>query len=181
MNSIFSIFSTNTEFLVFITLFFTLSLSISIIIVLFLTKIKTLNSILAQAKEIDSAKIKKIQELERALEEQKRISRELDIELRFMPRNKKRLSDAIDYIRDLKEELQHRSKEHRAVVNKLRVDFEQLKIHYDLLQKSYNRLQERYNDLKRRNEELIEDNNTLHVKLRDINLANYVKNRKINN
>ena len=98
-----------------------------------------------------------------------------------MPRNKKRLNDAIDYIRDLKEQLHNKSKEHRSIVNKLRVDFEQLKIHYDLLQKSYNRLQERYNDLKRRNEELIEDNNTLHVKLRDINLANYVKNRKINN
>ncbi len=179
MNSIFSIFSNNTEFLVFITLFFTLTLSISIIIVLFLTKIKTLNSILTQAKEIDNAKIKKIQELERELEEQKRISRDLDRELRFMPRNRKRLNDSIDYIRDLKEQLQNKSKEHSRIVNKLRVDFEQLNIHYDLLQKSYNRLQERYHDLKRKNEELIEDNNTLHVKLRDINLANYVKNRNI--
>ncbi len=180
MNSIFSIFSTNTEFLVFITLFFTLTLSISIIVVIFLTKIKTLNSILAQAKEIDSAKIKKIEMLERELEEQKRISRELDIELRFMPRNKKRLNDAIDYIRDLKDKLQKKSVEHSNILNKLRVDFEQLKIHYDLLQKSYNRLQDRYNDLKRKNEELIEDNNTLHVKLRDINLAKYVKNRRVN-
>ena len=146
---------------------------------LFLTKIKTLNSIIAQAKEIDSAKIKRIKELEKELEEQKRISRDLDRELRFMPRNRKRLNDAIDYIRDLKEQLKNRSREHRDIVNKLRIDFEQLKIHYDLLQKSHAKLQERYNDLKRRNEELIEDNNTLHVKLRDINLANYVKNRKI--
>ncbi len=170
MSTFFSDFQINTEFYILVGIFFTLTLLITIIIVVFLTKIKSLKNILYQAKDIDEAKKAKIAKLEKELNSEKKKSEELSRELRFLPKNKERLEESMEYISVLKEQIKKGEKEHIKELNKQKLEFEQLSVHYELLNKSYIKLGERYKRLKDRNDILIEENNKFHNKLREMEI-----------
>jgi biopolymer transport protein ExbB/TolQ len=152
MDKIFSNFNINTEFIVLAGVLFSVIFMITIIIVIFVTKIKGLKSILEQAKEIDKAKIEKIAKLEAELEAERKKSSELSQELKFLPKNKQKLDEALEYIDDLKRQISMESKDNINTLNRHRLNFEKLNVNYELLNKSYIKLGERYQRLKDRNE-----------------------------
>jgi len=166
LNSILTNFNLNSEVIIVGGIFFTLTLLISTIIVVFITKIKNLRYIIEQAKEIDRAKIEKIKRLEDEIEVYKKRSEELDRELKFLPRNKERLNSALEYIEALKEQMDRDTKDYIELLNKQKLTIEQLKIRYDVLSKNCARLEERYQRLKKRNDILMSENSNLSSKLR---------------
>ncbi len=60
MNSLLADLNVDSKFIMVAGVFFTLTFLISTIIVIFITKIRSLKYIIEQAKEIDRAKIEKI-------------------------------------------------------------------------------------------------------------------------
>ncbi len=179
MNNLFSNFHINTEFYITMGVFFLITFIITIIIVFFISKINSLNSILYQAIEIDKAKIAKISALEKELEEAKLKVAELTRELQFLPKNKDRLKEAQEHIQELKEQLLLKTNENLKALHKQKIDFEQLNVHYQLLNKSYLKLEDKYNRLKNRNEILLKENAKLHTKIRE-NLVRISKQEKQN-
>jgi len=167
MDKLFSSFHFNAEFFILIGLFLIISFIITIIIVFFLSKINTLNSILDQAKEIDEFKIAKIASLEEELEDVKLKRDELSRELQFLPKNREKLKEAMQTIEELKEQLFLESKEHLKTMHEHEIDFEQLSVRYELLHKSYVKLDNEYNQLKIKNDILSKDNAKLHTKMRE--------------
>jgi DNA recombination protein RmuC len=160
-------FHLNSEFFVIVGLFLSITLLITIIIVYFLSKINTLNSILDQAKEIDEAKIEKITRLEKELEEAKLRVSELSRELQFLPKNRERLEDAHRVIDNLKTQLSRASNEHLRAMHKQKIDFEQLSVHYEILSKNYGKLERKYNQLEEKNQFLNSENAKLHTEIRE--------------
>jgi len=168
LNKLLADLNLNPEFIIISGIFITLTLLITTIIVVFITKIKNLRYIIEQAKEIDNAKIEKIKRLEEEIEVYKKRSEELDRELKFLPRNRERLNSALEYIESLKEQMDRDTKEYIDLLNKQKLTIEQLKIRYDVLSKNCARLEERYQRLKKRNDILISENSNLNSKLRNL-------------
>lgn len=158
----------NNEFFVLIGLFLLITFLISTIIVIFLSRIKTLTAILDQAREIDNAKEEKIALLEATLQEEKIHTLDLKRELTYFEKSKEKLEGFEITITDLKEQLLEQSKEHMESTHHQKSRFEQLKVHFDLVQEQYDNLYEKYNALKKRNESLINDNNKLHTQVREV-------------
>jgi len=167
MNKIFSSFHSNSELFIFIGLFLIISFIITIIIVFFLSKINTLNSILDQAKEIDEFKIAKIASLEEELEEAQQKVSELSRELQFSLQNREKLKEAMQTIGELRDKLLLESKEHLKIMHEHEIDFEQLSVRYELLNKSYVKLDNEYNQLKIKNDALAKENARLHTEIRE--------------
>jgi len=165
LDKLFSSFHFNTEFFIFIGLFLIISFVITIIIVFFLSKINTLNSILDQAKEIDEFKIAKIASLEEELEEAQSKVSELSRELQFLPKNREKLKEAMQTIEELRDKLLLESKEHLKIMHEHEIDFEQLSVRYELLNKSYVKLDNEYNQLKIKNDALSKENARLHTEI----------------
>jgi cell division protein FtsB len=168
MNSLLADLNVDSKFIMVAGVFFTLTFLISTIIVIFITKIRSLKYIIEQAKEIDRAKIEKIKRLESEIEVYRRKNEELDRELRFLPRNKERLNSALEYIESLKEQMERDTKEYIDLLNKQKLTIEQLKIRYDVLSKNCARLEDRYQRLKKRNDILISENSNLNSKLKSL-------------
>lgn len=167
MDKVFANFQIDTEFFILMSLFFAISFLITIIIVYFLSRINSLNTILEQAKEIDEAKIAKISILEKELEETKSKSADLSRELRFIPKNEQRLKEALDTIESLQQELKEESDAYTEAMHRLKIDFKQLSVHYELLNNSYTKLEESHQKILDKNEKLIAENNQFHTKLRE--------------
>jgi len=160
-------FQFNTEFFIMVGIFLIISFIITIIIVFFLSEINRLNAILNKAKEIDRYKIAKIANLEEELKEAKFKISELTKELRFLPKNRYKLKDAMETIEELKEKLFLSSQNYIKKLHQEEIDFENVSVRYELLNKSYIQLENRYNELKSKNEDLLEENTNLHIKLRE--------------
>jgi len=172
-------FHLGSEFFIIIGIFLFISFFVTIIIVFFLSKIKTLNSILDKAKEIDEAKIAKITRLEKELEESKLRVVQLSRDLLFLPKNKEKLEEANKTIDRLRDQLAKDTKEHLKILHKQKVDFEQLNVHYELLSSSYSKLENKYNKLEEKNQDLLEENARLHTEIRE-NLVRISEQEKKN-
>jgi len=149
----------NSEFFILIGLFLTITFLITIIIVVFVSKIKTLKSFLEQAKEIDKAKIAKISKLEVMLQEQKIQNINLEKELEYFVQNKIELQKSKAYVNSLKNKMTKQNKEHIEAYQHQETSYKQLKRHYELLSESYHKLDIKYELLKKRNETLVSENN----------------------
>jgi chromosome segregation ATPase len=152
------------EFFILMSLFFAISLLITIIIVYFLSKINSLNHILDQAKEIDEAKIAKILRLESELESERKKSIDFSRRLQFVAKNEQRLKNALETVDGLQNELKEETDGHVEAMHRLKIDFNQLSTHYELLNKNYIQLAESHQKILDRNEKLIEENNQFHAK-----------------
>jgi chromosome segregation ATPase len=161
----------NNDFFVMMLLFLLITFLISTIIVLFLSKIKTLTAVLEHAKEIDTAKEDKISFLDEALQEEKIINLELKRDLDYLSQSKEKLDLSIIEITELKEKLIYQSKDYVDLINEHKNSFEELKNHYDVLESKQEKLEESYNLLQKRNEALVNDNNKLHTKIREVEIT----------
>jgi len=170
----------NNEFFIILGLFLLITFLISTIIVIFLSKVKTLQDILEQAKAIDNAKEEKIKLIDNAWTEEKILNIELKRELEYLSKSKEALKRSEEKITDLKEKIIDQEKEHleSTLIQKNSID--QLKIHLELLEKNYLTLEEKYQLLKKRNESLVDDNNRLHMENRESALK-VSEQRKQNN
>ena len=167
MDKVFANFQMDAEFFILMSLFFAISFLITIIIVYFLSKINSLNSILDQAKDIDEAKIARISTLKTELKEEKIRSEDYRRELMFIQRNEDKLKNALKNVDILQNELKEETEGHTEAMHRLKIDFNQLSVHYELLNNSYSKLEESHQKISDKNEKLIEENNQFHTQLRE--------------
>ena len=168
MDKLFSYFQLNsTQLFITIGIFLIISLVITIIIVFFVSEINRLNVILNKAREIDKYKIAKIASLEEELKEAQSKILKLNKELKFLPKNRYKLKDAMNTIEELKEKLYTSSQNYLQKLHQEEIDFENLSVRYELLNNSYIKLENDYNKLKDKYEYLLEENTNLHIKLRE--------------
>lgn len=159
-------FELTTEFFIMIGLFLTITFMITIIIVYFLTKVKTLSSFLGEAKEIDEAKNEKISALEIQLQEEKIYNINIMSELKNFEKNRETLSQRERDIIGLKENINLQSQEHIKTSNYQEMSFKKLKSEHEILNDNYDNLIERYKLLQKRNETLVKEHNVYHTRLR---------------
>ena len=158
----------DNEFFVIMGLFLLITFLISTIIVVFLSRIKTLTSILDQAKEIDYAKEEKIFFLDEALQEEKITNVDLKRELEYFEKSKEKLTLAKKTIDELKDEMVDQSKESIENIHNQKSLYEQIKVRHDLLLTDHEKLDEQFILLQKRNETLVDDNNKLHTRVREV-------------
>ena len=157
----------NNEFFIILGLFLLITFLISTIIVIFLSKIKSLSSILEQAKEIDNAKDAKITSLDKLWTEEKILNIDLNRELDLLSKSKEELQLAHETISNLKEQIVAQEKEYITSTLAQKNSIEQANIHFDLLEKNYHELLEKHELSKKRNESLVNDNNRLNMQIRE--------------
>jgi len=178
LDKVFANFKMDAEFFILMSLFFAISFLITIIIVYFLSKINSLNTILDQAKEIDEAKIAKISRLEGELERERSKSADLSRELKFIAKNEQRLNSALESVDNLQSELKEETDAHTEAMHRLKIDFNQLSVHYELLNNSYTKLEESYQKILDKNENLTKENNQLHTQLRELEVRIYEQEKQ---
>ena len=171
MDRLFANFQMNNEFFVIMGLFLLITFIISTIIVIFISKIKTLSAILEQAKKIDHAKEERVAFMERAFQEEKIANIELKREVELFSKSKEKLQQAEETIASLKETLVEQSKEHLESFHNQKSALEQLRVHYDLLEQNHHKLDEKYLSLKQRNEKLVAENNRMHTQVREVEVT----------
>ena len=154
-----------------ILLFLLITFLISTIIVIFLSKIKTLTEILEQAREIDTAKEDKISFLDEVLQEEKIVNIDLKRDLEYLEQSKVKLDSSTIEIIELKDKLVEQSKDYVDLIHDHKSAFEQLKVRYDLAEENKSKLEENYKLLQKRNEALVDDNNRLHTKIREVEVT----------
>jgi len=160
-------FEFTTESFIMIGLFLTITFMFTIIIVYFLTKIKTLSSFLREAKEIDESKNEKISTLEIKLQDEKIYNINIMNQLKNFEKNRETLSQKEREIMNLKENINLQSQEHVESIHYQKTTLQELKSHHDILNDNYDNLIEKYRLLKKRNETLVKENNTFHARLRE--------------
>ncbi len=163
-------FEFTTEFFIMVGLFLIITFMITIIIVYFLTKVKTLISFLGQAKEIDDIKNEKISKLEIQLQEEKIHNISVMTQLKNFDQNIETLSKREKEIAELKESINFQYQEHMESMSKQKINIQELKSKYNTLHNEYDDLIEKYRLLTKRNETLVKENNTLHTRLRETQL-----------
>jgi vacuolar-type H+-ATPase subunit I/STV1 len=168
----------NNEFFIILGLFLLITFIISTIIVIFLSRIKSLSSILERAKEIDNAKDIRIQYLEEALTEEKILNSNFRRELDLLAKSKRDLKHSEEIIEKLKIKISKQEKEHLEIVLIQKNSIDQLNIHFELLEKNYKKLLEKYELAKKRNESLVNDNNRLNMEIREKSKLISEKNAK---
>jgi len=157
----------NNEFFIILGLFLLITFLISTIIVIFLSKIKSLTSILEQAKEIDNAKDTKIALIDKAWTEEKILNIDLKRELEYFSKTKEQLQLSEEKIINLKEQMINQEKEYLESILVQKNSIDQASIHFNLLEKNYHKLVEKYELSKKRNESLVDDNNRLNMQIRE--------------
>lgn len=157
----------NNEFFIILGFFLLVTFLISTIIVIFLSKIKSLTSILEQAKEIDNAKDAKIALIDKAWTEEKILNIDLKRELEYFSKTKEQLQLSEEKIINLKEQMINQEKEYLESILVQKNSIDQASIHFNLLEKNYHKLVEKYELLKKRNESLVDDNNRLNMQIRE--------------
>ena len=155
------------EFFIAIGLFLLITVLISTIIVLFLSKINRLEAILEQAKAIDNAKEERITEFYEAFQDERKKTTELEKELEYLSLSKEKLQEFELKVETLKERLVVESKEHLEAIHQKKSALEQLSVHYELLEQNYLKQEESLLLLQKRNEALVDDNNRLHLQVRE--------------
>ena len=157
----------SNEVVIAIGLFLLITILISTIIVIFLSKITRLETILEQAKAIDNAKEERLAEFYEAFQEERKKTTELEKELEYFSESKEKLTEHTLKIEALKEELVTERTNHLKALHEEESALEQLNVHYELLEQTHEKLEEEFLLLKKRNETLVDDNNRLHLQVRE--------------
>ncbi len=168
MERVFSNFGMNSEMtMVAVGLFLLITVLISTVIVVFMNKINRLESILDHAKAIDNAKEERLSEFYEAFQEERKKTTKLERELEEFSRTKEKLKEAQAKVEELKEQLFKEREEHLTALHQEQSALEQLNVHYELLEQTYLKQEEGYSLLQKRNEDLVEENNKLHLSVRE--------------
>ncbi len=150
-----------------IGLFLLITLLISTIIVLFMSKVNRLEDILDQAKAIDNAKEERLSEFYEVFQEERKQTSKLEKELEYFSLSKDKLKESEAKVEELKESLFKEREEHLSVLHQEESALEQLRMHYELLEQTYLKQEEGYSLLQKRNEALVAENNRLHLSVRE--------------
>ena len=153
-----------------IGLFLLITVLISSIIVIFISKIHRLKSILDQAKLINDVKEERLNEFYEAFQEERKKTIELEKELEEFFRTKDKIKEFEFKVEELKELLLKEREEHRILFYQEQSALEQLQLHYELLEQTYLKQERGYSLLQKRNESLVKENNMLHLSVRKIQL-----------
>ena len=156
--------------MVAIGLFLLITLLISTIIVLFMSKINRLEDILDHAKSIDNVKEERLSEFYEVFQEERKRTIKLEKELKHLSRTKEKLKEFEAKVEKLKERLFKEREEHIDILNQEELALEQLSLHYELLEQTYLKQERGYSLLQKRNEVLVKENNQLHLTLRKIQI-----------
>ena len=168
MEKIFSNFEMSSEMtMVAIGLFLLITVLISSIIVVFMSKINRLEAILDQAKAIDNAKEERLSEFYEAFQDERKKTTELEKELEYLSKSKEKLKEFEAKVETLKERLFKEREEHILALHQEQSALEQRNVHYELLEQTYLKQEEGYSLLQKRNEALVEENNKLHLSVRE--------------
>jgi hypothetical protein len=145
-------------------LFLLITIIISTLIVIFLSKIQALTAILEYAKEIDHAKEERIAFLDDALMEEKIHSFQIQKEVEYLEESKENLEISQKNLIRLKKQLVYKEKDYLEFSHEQTSSLEQLQIHYEILEESHDKVDEKYLALKLRNEDLFDEYNQLNAK-----------------
>jgi chromosome segregation ATPase len=141
---------------------------ISTVIVIFVSRIRSLESILNRAKEIDRAKEERLIFLDEALNKEKMKSFSLEKELQDFEENKSELTKSRENLRILNNKITNQEKRYIDKDYTQRTAFEELKIRHEVLLEQYEKIEEAHYLLKQSNEHLMDNNNILHTQNREL-------------
>ena len=161
MDRVFANFEIGNDFYVMLFLFLLITIIISTVIVVFLSKINTLSAILEQAKEIDRAKEERLSFLDEALASEKMQNFSIRKELEYLEEHRDKLQIAELELHTLKEKKAQEEKEHIDDIHAQKSRLEQLQIHHKILNEHFERLEEEHFLLKKSHEDILEKNRVL--------------------
>ena len=167
MESLVSNFQMGNSFYIAVGLFLLITILISTIIVIFMSRISRLEAILEQAKAIDVAKEERMSEFYEAFQAERTRNMSLEKELEYFAESKEKIKEYESRVERLKERMVEESKEHLTAMHEQKAALEQLNVHYELLEQSFTKQEESHSVLAKRNEDLVNLNNSLHLKVRE--------------
>jgi len=153
-----------------IGLFLLITVLISTIIVFFLSRIHKLEAILDQAIVIDNNKEERLSEFYEAFQAERTKTSELEKELEYLSKGKVKLVELEKKVERLTERLVQEEREHFNALHTEKSALKQLSVHYELLEQTYVKQEETLSLLQKRNEMLVDDNNRLHLEIRESHL-----------
>jgi len=170
MDRVFANFHIDNNFYVMLFIFLLITILISTVIVIFLTRIQTLSAILEQAKAIDKAKEKRLSFLNTVWNDEKIDNIKLKEELKYLEGSKAKLINAQRVVNKLQEQIIEQEKEHIDELYAKKTLYDKLKIHYRLMIEQLEKAEEELFVVKRLNEELNEKNSILYTKNRELEI-----------
>ena len=170
MERVFAGFQIDNDFYIMVFLFLLITIVITTVIVVFLSKIQTLTAILEQAKEIDQAKEERLSFLDEALTQEKIENIRIKEELKYLENSEKRLRDREKLVATLQNQIIHQEKEHVDEVHLQKNTLDELQIHYKISNEQLEKLEEELFLIKRSHEELKDKNNVLYTRNRELKI-----------
>jgi len=170
MDRVFANFHIDNNFYVMLFLFLLITILISTVIVIFLTRIQTLSAILEQAKAIDKAKEKRLSFLNRAWNDEKIENIKLQEELKYLEGSREKFINAEKIVNKLQEQIIEQEKEHVDELYEKKTLYDKLKIHYKIMIDQLEKAEEELFVVKRFNEELKEKISKLYTKNRELEI-----------
>jgi len=177
MDRVFANFHMDDDFYVMLFIFLLITMLISTVIVIFLTKIQTLSTILEKAKAIDKAKEKRLAFLNMAWNDEKIENIKLKEELKYLEGSREKFINAEKIVNKLQEQIIEQEKEHVDELYEKKTLYDKLKIHYRLMIEQLEKAEEELFVVKRLNEELKEKFSILYSKNRKLEIKFLEQNR----
>ncbi|CAA6803649.1 MAG: DNA recombination protein RmuC [uncultured Sulfurovum sp.] len=167
MDSLFTGVPSENSFYIGLGLFLLITILISTIIVVFMSRISKLEAILEQAKAVDNAKEERMSEFYEAFQEERSKNMGLEKELEYFSESKDKIKDYESRVEGLKDRMVYEGQEHMKSLHEKSSALEQLSVHYELLEQNFMKQEENEKILIKRNEDLVDLNNNLHLKVRE--------------
>ena len=168
MDRVFAGFRIDNDFYVMLFLFLLITVVITTIIVVFVSKIENLKAILESAKEIDKAKESRLSFLDDVLTTEKIENIKLKEELNHLENSERRLDYTKKIVKKLQEQVINQEKEHLDQAHNQKKVIDKLKIHYRLSIEQLEKVEEELFLLKRSYEELKDRNSRLYTQKREL-------------
>jgi len=166
LDRVFANFHIDNDFYIMLFLFLLITILISTLIVVFVTKIHTLSIILDKAKEIDRAKEERLSFLNKAWNDAKINNIKLKKDLKHLEETKKKFQNAEKILSKLQEQIIEQEKEHLDELHQKKTLHDKLKINYKIIMEQLEKAEEELFVVKKSYEELKEQNFLLYAQKR---------------
>ena len=170
MDRVFAGFQIDNDFYVMLFLFLLITVVISTVIVVFVSKIQTLTDILERAKEIDIAKEERLCFLDDALISEKIQNIQLDDELKYLENVREKLQRTEYMVTTLQDQIIFQERDHIDEIQTQKKIYNELKTQYKIVMEQLEKSEEDLFISKRSHEELKDRNIKLYNKNRALRL-----------
>jgi hypothetical protein len=170
VDRVFANFHIDNDFYVMLFLFLLITIIISTVIVIFVTKIQNLSTILEQAKEIDRAKEERLSFLNMAWNDEKIENIKLQEELKYLENSHEKLQRTKKIVMKLQEQIIEQEREHVDELHAKKTLYDEVKIHYKIMIEQLEKAEEEAFVVKKSYEELKEKNSILYTKNRELEI-----------